>query len=420
MSQPKRNSMSQAGRAAPVPFNDSSSDDDESWQSKKKPKGKTSVCATSRAKNGINNNMSDIEESDDGEDRENLTRGNKRRLSQDSSDDEETGSQGGDNPNNGGGGGPRPPNGTGPGDDPNQRRWVRSEYRSVMEDLLTNSKEYIDEGNFAITEKLVEVNNLYQKVTQTREAAMDSSTIAHIALLGKQKAQGLKTDMFTFKYIEFAEKIVTFNGGRKDQGIAEDRWNQLGVSVAKYFKKAPAFKCMLGTFERAELKGKEPKARQGPGKQSKEELMKDATKVKELDQVERKNEETTAKMTERVHNLLTTYSIEQQDNDPLDFFEFVTDPDSFGRTVENIFYVSFLVREGLARVFLDEDKLPLIQPVAKADNDAKAKNTKLFNQVVVSLSYKDWEDICKIYDIQQAWITRPKELETKSTKSKSR
>ena len=31
---------------------------------------------------------------------------------------------------------------------------------------------------------------------------------------------------------------------------------------------------------------------------------------------------------------------------PICYFEFITDPDSFGRTIENMFYVSFLIKVG--------------------------------------------------------------------------
>jgi hypothetical protein len=41
-------------------------------------------------------------------------------------------------------------------------------------------------------------------------------------------------------------------------------------------------------------------------------------------------------------------------------FDFAINPDSFGQTVENLFYISFLIREGNARVLADHNGLPLL------------------------------------------------------------
>ena len=224
------------------------------------------------------------------------------------------------------------------------RREVRSKYRDVMDDLHSRAKDYVDEGNFQITKKLLEVDKLYNSVTQTREAAMDSSTIAQIAMLGKQKAQALKTDMFTFNASDFAERLVVFNGCKRGEAVPDEKWRPLGEIVRKYFQKAPSYTCMLGTFERTEFVGKEKVAKQKI-RADKEDFIKNKTKVKEMSQVEKTNEETTAKMTEHVYTLLKKFYASYEE-EPVDFFEFTVDPNSFGRSVENIFYLSFLVREG--------------------------------------------------------------------------
>lgn len=41
-------------------------------------------------------------------------------------------------------------------------------------------------------------------------------------------------------------------------------------------------------------------------------------------------------------------------------FDFAINPSSFGQTVENLFYISFLIREGAAKVETDADGLPLL------------------------------------------------------------
>ena len=50
--------------------------------------------------------------------------------------------------------------------------------------------------------------------------------------------------------------------------------------------------------------------------------------------------------------------------EPINFFRFIIDPDSFGKSVENLFHASFLIKEGRAgiRVKKKED-IPEIWPV---------------------------------------------------------
>lgn len=62
---------------------------------------------------------------------------------------------------------------------------------------------------------------------------------------------------------------------------------------------------------------------------------------------------------EDARELLTKHGV--ADDEGVPFFHFVMNPKSFGQTVENLFYVSFLIKEGKAAIGNDTNMLPTIR-----------------------------------------------------------
>ena len=70
---------------------------------------------------------------------------------------------------------------------------------------------------------------------------------------------------------------------------------------------------------------------------------------------------------------------------------------------------------GMAKVFLDDDRLPVIEPVDRRLDEhgsliQEATDTRLFNQVLISFSYPQWKEIVEVWDVEDAMITKPEWL----------
>ena len=92
--------------------------------------------------------------------------------------------------------------------------------------------------------------------------------------------------------------------------------------------------------------------------------------------------------------------------------ELLFDPTSFTQTVENIYYYSFLVKDGKASLkvrdetFLDEKNkfYPLKGgPVANSlSNKTKAEPTPQPRQAIVSLTMENWKSMIEAYDVKKS------------------
>uniref|UniRef100_A0A8C3JX97 Non-structural maintenance of chromosomes element 4 n=1 Tax=Calidris pygmaea TaxID=425635 RepID=A0A8C3JX97_9CHAR len=298
--------------------------------------------------------------------------------------------------------------------DERSRRMLRNQYRELISSVQQNREDMLSSKSNRLTEALEEANKLFSGVSCAREAALDAQFLVLASNLGKEKANELHSEMTAFDSLAFADDLLNFMGinliedndsdSESTSGgyLPSNAWHKLGEETEKYFRRAPSFHYMLGSFKsdppvpRQRIE-RPKKAAAGEGKRA---------MPAQLKKMEESHQEATEKEVERILGLLQTHFKNDPDT-PISFFDLVIDPNSFARTVENIFHVSFIIRDGFARLKLDDDKLPIIEP--SKDNEGKEghHSAGVRNQVVISLNHQEWKEIVETYEITEPMISPP-------------
>ncbi|XP_061601255.1 non-structural maintenance of chromosomes element 4 homolog A [Cololabis saira] len=308
------------------------------------------------------------------------------------------------------------PPGGGENQDPNDvglRREIRSKYRDLINSVQQNRETILSPSNNGLTEVLDEANKLFKNVRQAREAALDSQLLVVTTDLGKEKASQLSSEASSFDHILFAENLLTFmglnrledrdepqNGVDTDGYLPRDAWHRVAKHTQGCFRAAPSFHYMMGSFyaEPPPPKQRIERQKKVPSKEVKRIM------PTQLKRMEESHQEATEKEVERILGYLKRYS-QVDPTSAISYYEFVIDPNSFSRTVENIFHTSFLIRDGLARMYLDSDKLPCIALVEEGEVDAAGSSSR--KQCVVSISPKKWRELINVFEIKDAIIKPP-------------
>ncbi|XP_059537778.1 EP300-interacting inhibitor of differentiation 3 [Myotis daubentonii] len=292
-------------------------------------------------------------------------------------------------------------------------RNIRRQYRQLIYNVQQNREDIVNTASDSLTEALEEANVLFDGVSRTREAALDAQFLVLASDLGKEKAKQLNSDMSFFNQVAFCDFLFIFVGlnwmedderdalNGCDDNIVLSFWETVHKEATSWISQAETFHFLFGSFK---SESSAPKRRPGHHKKAPrvEENVDMPAKLRRLDLSS--NHEGTEKEVERILGLLQTYFRKYPDT-PVSYFEFVIDPNSFSRTVENIFYVSFIIRDGFARIRLDQDRLPILEPInvnqVGEENDPSSHGRK---QGVISLSLQDWKNIVATFEISEAMI----------------
>lgn len=298
-------------------------------------------------------------------------------------------------------------------DDQSHRRNIRSRYRDLISTVQQNREDMLSQSDNKLTEVLDEANTLFKEVHEAREAALDAQLLVVASDLGKEKASQLFSEGLSFDPSAFAQHSLSFMGlnqladegsdaedGATSGSLPRDAWHRLASRAESCFQSTPSFHFMYGLFhaEPPPPKPRVERQRKAPTNE--------ANRIMpiQLKKMEESHQEATEKEVERILGYLRHYHT-QDPTAAISYYEFVINPTSFSRTVENIFHTSFLIRDGLARMYLNEDKLPCIGPVE--EDRAERGDLSVRKQCVVSISQKSWQELIEVFAITESMIHPP-------------
>ncbi|THH07017.1 hypothetical protein EW145_g3674 [Phellinidium pouzarii] len=295
-----------------------------------------------------------------------------------------------------------------PDQDREEKRAIRKNYRSLQEDETLMSANAI--GIDSLTKKIRAADKLFQKVKGPQEATLDSAFLVTASNLGAVKARQMRADVGGFDVDDFVAKLVTFMGGHwrndEEDGDIDDEhplnWDSVGRRALAKSRRIPAMDFMLGPLS------VEPKKRNFAKRNRLEKSNEVEKRPQELgeEDIEKSENETTK-------NVLALEKFLAKQDGPTNLFRIIINPTSFGQSVENLFYLSFLIRDGKVTLEITEDNEEPVIWLCEAPTDNDYSEGVRKKQMVMELDMETWKKAIEVFDIKESAIPTRKAAKTR-------
>ena len=287
---------------------------------------------------------------------------------------------------------------------------VLSSYHSLLRNIKQNRKEMITNiHDKQLNEFISEADRLYSRVKRPIDSVLDSKLIIYSADIGYRRLKNCPTGERYYSLDDFVEDVLSKwpIGGNAlpDRGdsttpLAErvdfgaigrlmDEFNfWKGVLVTSSHKRRLA----IPRFQRGvpdEVRTRKPRTRMGASEKEEAELeIAKTVKIDEQTQVR-----------ETTEFVIEIFDILQELGGRVPFYKFVLHPTSFARSVENIFYVSFLIRDNrvkLGKGTADEEHELMLEILDEEDDLVREGRRR---QHIMVLTMNEWNNLLKKYSI---------------------
>lgn len=214
-------------------------------------------------------------------------------------------------------------------------------------------------------------------------------------------AETMEVDSRVFCVREFAVCLKQFLSGSRNTAVTKSALTGFSRDVCRIRQtaSAPVLKFMHGSHNFTTTETPEAAARPAPKKRTRLVVSPTKTRASVIhteESLRKVDKDQTVIEVEKLHTQIDAL-YKSRGKKPLPYLSIVVDPDDFGKTVENVFHFSFLVKEGYDKVTTHSGITSVI-PVPESER-MNSKKTPQNRQLLFSFSQKDWVQWChKIKD----------------------
>lgn len=295
--------------------------------------------------------------------------------------------------------------------DPNgnssEKRQVRLRYRDMISNNQTKRLNLADIKPKDLNKTVEEANQLFEKVKAPAESILDSRALVSTSEMGAQLAQSMKVGS-EFEIESFLGLACRLMGGKlQSAGLDDDddeddiesdpstwKWELLGFEAAKYSRRAAISDHLLGPLEVKFTKRNV--AKRTAAEEKGPEIRPQQLHAQDIANSENETSEIVKRIAKQLDDVGGASGV--------NLFEFAIDPDSFSNTVENLFHISFLIRDGRASIDTENENE---EPILLGSTEAQAEdyeNGLTKRQIVMELDVKTWRGLVEAYNIKRAMI----------------
>lgn len=280
------------------------------------------------------------------------------------------------------------------------RRKLRQKYRDAIRQTQKESKELAAPSDERLLHKVNESTELFKNVRQTREGALDAQFLKLTSDISREKADAFQAESIIFDDKMFSSNLraIMSQYGASSSSVKNPlMWNKIfPYCNTLHLKKAPGFTTLFGCLELTLPTQTPSQKTHTTNRASQKDQI--AVKPKEVQSEEIDTSIDTKKSVEWIYKCLR---VACEEENKVFIWHFIIDPTSFSITAENLFHLTFLIKDGRCEVFEEDQNVYLRAAKQRTEGDLRTANNE---QVIFSLNLERWEKLIKDYDITQSYI----------------
>lgn len=254
-----------------------------------------------------------------------------------------------------------------------------------------------DEAMDRVEEIIQETSRITEQSDQPHEMILDAKILHIGAQVVSSSVSAFQTNLTAFNEDEYEQNLLlSLETMSHDNRIVSSAWEAFTDATYHLFKRVNPITYMLGTFDLEPPPKKEKK---------KAERLKKGPEAEKKTLATYDNKENAVEEESSIYELIYAClgkCYKKNNRQPVSYIKFVIDPTNYWKTVENIFYFSFLVRDDLVKMTFDNNKLPMVEPLVKTDKNKKSGSKN--QQFCFRLSQSEWKDCINTFNITSASI----------------